>query len=87
MDTPKVKLSDQPWQQCDCGGTIFVEKMMFKRVSGLRTGQREDQHVPVPVFVCCACNKVPSFIYKSIPGMPEENQAKSKFNIEGTGTA
>lgn len=70
---------------CDCGGSIFVEKLMFKKVSRLLTGGHEDQQVPVQVLICHDCNKVPSFIHSHIPGFPDDNKAKAKFSLsDGT---
>lgn len=81
MEPARVKLSECPWMYCDCGGTIFTEKMMYKKVSKILTAGPEDQQVPIPVLICHDCNKVPSFIHSQIPGFPEENKAKPKFNL------
>ncbi len=85
MEQPRVKLSEQPWECCDCGGMIFEEKVMFKRISGILTGQPEAQHVPVQVIVCTTCNKIPSFIHSKLPEIPAEIKAKGKLKLN-TGT-
>lgn len=71
----KIKLSDHPWQACDCGGLVFEEKLMLKRISGLMTGQSEDQHAPIPVIICTTCDKVPSFVHAKLPVLPDEIKA------------
>lgn len=45
---------------CDCGGAMFTEKMMFKRISSFISPTGKEELYPVQVIVCDACGKVPS---------------------------
>lgn len=88
MDKQQVKtnIAKHPWQSCECGGMLFEENIMFKRISGIEMGTgAEPIHQPIMVLVCKSCNKIPSFIHKQLPPIPEELQSVSKFKLN-TGT-
>ena len=47
--------------KCDnqeCENDMFLPAMKFRKVSKLLTGAKEDQIVPVQVFMCTACGNV-----------------------------
>jgi hypothetical protein len=46
---------------CECGGMLFQEKVFFKILSPLISPSGKEEIVPIPVFVCEKCGKVPSF--------------------------
>ena len=57
---PQIDLSKAKSIKCDeCGAEIFMPAMKFKTVSKLLTGSKEDQIIPIQVFVCMACGAVP----------------------------
>lgn len=57
---PKIDLSKAKSIKCDeCGAEIFMPAMKFKTISKLLTGSKEDQIIPVQVFVCMACGSIP----------------------------
>ena len=54
-----INLSDAPYLECEaCGGRVFEEKMMIKKVSKFMTGSEQDSIVPIPVIVCSACGNI-----------------------------
>jgi hypothetical protein len=54
-----VNISDAPYIECEaCGGKIFEEKMMIKKISKFMTGSEQDSIVPLPVIACSACGNV-----------------------------
>lgn len=42
----------------ECGNDMFLPAMKFRKVSKLLTGAKEDQIVPIQVFMCTACGNV-----------------------------
>lgn len=68
----KVSLADVPWMSCECGGKKFTNSLMFKRVSSIISPSGKEEVVPVDVFTCDTCGKLPSFVTSKIPGIPEE---------------
>lgn len=47
--------------KCDaegCNNDMFMPAMKFRKVSKLLTGAKEDQIVPIQVFMCTACGNV-----------------------------
>jgi hypothetical protein len=46
---------------CECGGMLFSEKIFFKILSGLVSQSGKEEMIPMPVFVCEKCGKVPQF--------------------------
>jgi len=65
---------------CDCGGAMFSEKMMFKRISAILSTSGKEEVYPMNVIVCESCGEVPTEFnpYKLIP---EEYLAKKKINL------
>jgi hypothetical protein len=54
-----ISLKDAEDIKCEsCGGIIFEEKLMIKRISKLLTGGDRDSISPIPVIVCAKCNHV-----------------------------
>jgi hypothetical protein len=67
-------LSQMPWAEChECGGTIFRERTMFKRISRFVSPTGKDEVIPVSVAICSACNTVPDFIMSKLPGQAITN--------------
>jgi uncharacterized Zn finger protein len=55
----KIDLRSVETVKCDdCGGTLFKEVFLLKRVSKLLTGSSEDSMVPFPIYKCDTCGHV-----------------------------
>lgn len=51
---------NSPTVKCqECGSKVFKEGMILKKVSSLVSGSGKDELVPIPVFVCDKCGKIP----------------------------
>jgi len=50
---------------CDCGGTVFENGVVLKRVSELVSPSGKEEIVPVDVFICKKCGKIISDMFKS----------------------
>jgi hypothetical protein len=44
----------------ECGNDMFMPAMKFRKVSKLLTGTQDDQVVPIQVYFCSACGKIPA---------------------------
>jgi hypothetical protein len=42
----------------ECNGDMFMSAMKFRRVSKILTGTKDDQIIPVTVFMCVSCGTV-----------------------------
>lgn len=65
MNIPPMRITEDmvrnaKFLACDCGGTMFKEKMMFKRISKLLSPSGKDEVYPMTILVCDKCGKVPS---------------------------
>ncbi|MFW6311049.1 MAG: hypothetical protein ACOC1K_02315 [Nanoarchaeota archaeon] len=58
--TPEMIRTSQTFE-CSCGGKLFSEKLMFKKLSSLITPSGKEEVQPFPVIVCEKCGKVPEF--------------------------
>ena len=72
MDIPqqqqiRVDISDAPWEKCECGGILLEESVAFKRLSALLSPTGQEIDVPVKIFLCRSCGKVPGFVRKKLP--------------------
>ena len=45
---------------CDCGGMIFEEGIILKKISALVSPQGIEETYPLEILVCKKCGKVPS---------------------------
>lgn len=57
-----INLSKTTPMVCDdpeCKNEIFMPAMKFRKVSKLLTGSKEDQIIPVQVFLCTSCGQIP----------------------------
>jgi hypothetical protein len=72
--TPEI-IRDSKTIQCDCGGFLFIEKMMFKKISAIISPTGKEEMVPMAVIVCDKCGKVPE-IFDSQNILPKEIRAK-----------
>ena len=76
----KQHLVSAPWVKCECDGQVFEPSLMFKKLSSLLSPTGKEEMVPVEVFKCSVCQKIPAFVHKKIPGIPTEMKA---ISIEG----
>ena len=53
-------IKDAKLVKCDCGGAIFQEKMMLKRISKFASPTGQDELFPMNVLICDACGLVPT---------------------------
>ena len=61
MNTPKLNVSldkTTPITCDECGGQVFTEGVMLRKVSRFLTGNAVDGLVPIPVFACNSCQHV-----------------------------
>ena len=55
----KIDLREQPSVVCEkCGGELFREVTMIKKVSKFITGSSQDSNVPFPTYCCDSCGHV-----------------------------
>ena len=55
----RLNLTDAPYLECEeCGGKVFEEKMMIKKISKFMTGSDQDSIVPIPVVTCSKCGHI-----------------------------
>jgi hypothetical protein len=68
---------------CDCGGKIFEEKIIFKKLSAILSPSGKEEVIPMPVIVCMDCGLVPSaFDPQGI--IPKELRAVGPEPLPGT---
>jgi len=51
---------NSPTVVCDCGSKVFHEAVVLKKVSSLLSGTGREELVPIPVYVCDKCGKIPT---------------------------
>lgn len=47
--------------KCECGGIIFEQKFISKKISALFSPNGNEINVPIVILICTDCKKVPSF--------------------------
>lgn len=74
MDNPvgAINMSEQPWLICKCGGHIFLEGLIAKRISPIISKSGKEEMYPVSIIYCKDCGKLPDPISAQIPGCPAE---------------
>lgn len=59
LGQPKIQLQDTEQVVCEkCGGKVFQEGLMLRRIPALLTGQGKPGIVPIPTFFCAECGHV-----------------------------
>jgi len=43
---------------CSCGGMLFKQSMVFKKISAILSPSGKEELLPIDVIVCEKCNKV-----------------------------
>lgn len=77
---PRINLTPQMIKNattvtCDCGGNIFTEKLVFKKMSAILSPTGKEEVIPMPVVVCEECGKVPT-VFDKDGILPKEVKAK-----------
>lgn len=91
MDQPTLNMGaiiDSPNIECECGCKTFVEGAVLKKVSQIITMTGRDEIVPIPVYVCSRCGKVPKeYLDKAnssrIFGEGKSNENENKQQTSG----
>lgn len=69
MMNPTLSAGDiagAPFETCPkCGGKIFKEALIMKRLSKLLTATPDDTLYPIPVYVCDKCGEIAPSIKSS----------------------
>ena len=45
---------------CECGGVLFEEKIIFKKLSAILSPSGKEETIPMPVMVCTKCGLIPA---------------------------
>lgn len=64
MENPTVNMGaivDSPNIVCECGCKTFIEGAVLKKVSQIISPTGREEIMPIPVFVCSECGKVPKY--------------------------
>lgn len=80
MKITEETVRNAKFTECDCGGVMFTEKMMFKKISALLSPTGKDEYFPMEVIVCDKCGKVPT-IFNPGNFIPKEYLAEKITKI------
>ena len=72
LNTPRIDIESLPWVNCSCGGRIFEQGVMVKKVSALLSPSAREEIVPAEVIVCKSCGKIPDFYAQKIKSIPKD---------------
>jgi len=76
------KIKDSKTVECSCGGVMFSEKTMFKRLSAFISPSGKEELYPLQIITCDNCGKVPSELnpYDMVPEkyVSSKNKTKNK---------
>jgi len=79
LGTPKFGLNDTEAVKCEaCGGEVFEEGLMLRKVSALLTGTGQPGIVPVPVFMCAKCGHINK---EFLPVGHEDKESNGNLNL------
>lgn len=71
----KIDLSQAPWMECDCGSKMFKPVAVIKKISALIAPDGQERLVPLDLYACVKCDKIPTFMHETITGFPDELKA------------
>ena len=80
MSITKFGIADAAWMGCDCGGLMFTQLIMIKRISRLQTGEAQDKIMEIPMLQCTTCGKVPTFMHQPFSDFPENMKSTTLTN-------
>ena len=80
----RVNVANAPWEKCECGGHMFESVFLFKRVSALLSPSGKELHIPMELFRCTSCSKIPNFVSVNVPDIPEsvKSEVPGISNVE-----
>ena len=52
---PQIDLKSTTGVKCKCGGQVFNEGLILRRVSKFLSAQPKDSLLPIPLFYCVKC--------------------------------
>jgi hypothetical protein len=78
----QINLSNAPWIECDCGGRVFRQGVMFKKLSQFESPSLREEQIPVEIAICQSCEKIPSFVHAKIKDIPDELLAIKKIKLD-----
>jgi len=64
--------------ECSCGGIIFRQAIVFKKISALLSPSSKEEILPIDVMVCEKCNKVNRTLMQ-YDILPDEVMERSLF--------
>ena len=65
----QVDLNDAETMKCeDCGNTVFIPAFFLKRLSPLVSPTGQEALIPIQVYSCGNCGKVPDKLMKEVNG-------------------
>lgn len=86
---PQIKITPDMMKSfktvtCDCGGMLFEQGVVIKKISPLISPTGNEESYPITVLICKKCGKVPSELNKTeFQGMlPDEVIAKKIITME-----
>lgn len=79
QDVPKVNITSEMIAnsqtiKCECGGMVFTEKMIFKKLSALLSPSGKEEFLPLNAMICEKCGKIPT-IFDQTNIFPKELKA------------
>ena len=77
------QVSNATTLSCACGGQIFEEGSIFKKLSALISPSGREEMFPIQVIVCKKCGKVPA-IFDKENIVPDNLKSKPLVNLNIT---
>lgn len=78
----QINLSNAPWVQCDCGGHVFRQGVMLKKLSQFESPSMREEQIPLELIICESCGKIPTFVLSKVKDIPEELLATKKIKLD-----
>lgn len=75
QESSSLDIKKLDYKDCGCPQKTFAFQpaTLIKRVSPIMSPTGSEEIIPIDVYVCMKCNKIPAFIAEKIPGgIPED---------------
>lgn len=59
-----INVANSPWMSCECGSHFFKSVTMIKKISAWESPSGREEPLPVEIFKCESCDKIPDFFIK-----------------------
>jgi len=84
QEQPQFRISPEhiinsPTVECECGGKLFEEGIMFKKLSPLISPTGREEFFPMQLILCKKCGKVPQAFDKE--GIIPDELKTSKLKL------